>query len=58
VITLYTDREAFAKSMGIEYNQNEAYVAVIDRSGKNLGFVKGFYDENKAREILSLLGLK
>jgi len=58
VITLYTDREAFAKSMGIEYNKNEAYVAVIDRSGKNLGFVKGFYDENKAREILSLLGLK
>ena len=58
VITIYTDREAFAKSMGIEYNKNEAYVAVVDRSGKNLGFVKGLYDENKAREILSLLGIK
>ena len=58
VITLYTDREAFAKSMGIEYNQQEAFVAVVDRSGKNLGIVKGYYDENKAKEILGLLEMK
>lgn len=58
VITLYTDREAFAKSMGIEYNQQEAFVAVVDRSGKNLGIVKGYFDENKAKEILGLFGVK
>lgn len=58
VITLYTDSEAFAKSMGFEYDKHGAYVAVVDRSGKNLGAVKGVYDEAKAKEILDLLGLK
>ncbi len=58
VITLYTDREAFAKSMGFAYDKQGAYVAVVDRSGKNLGMVKGAYDETKAKEILTLLELK
>ena len=55
VITLYTDREAFAKSMGFKYDKQEAYVAVVDRSGKNLGMVKGSFDERKAKTILDLL---
>ncbi len=58
VITLYTDREAFAKSMGFEYDKLGAYVAVVDRSGNNLGIVKGAYDEVKAKELLGLLGMK
>jgi len=55
VITLYTDREAFAKSMGFEFDPLGAYVAVVDRSGKNLGTMKGEFDETKAESILSLL---
>ena len=58
VITLYTDRAAFAKAMGFEYDKNEAYVAIIDHSGKNLGMVKGAYDEAKAKAVLALLGEK
>lgn len=55
VITLYTDREAFAKSMGFKYDKQGAYVAVVDRSGRNLGMVKGSFDERKAKTILDLL---
>jgi len=58
VITLYTNREAFAHSMGFEYDNQAAYVAVIDRSGKNLGIVKGSYDQDKAKKILKLLDMK
>jgi hypothetical protein len=58
VITLYTDREAFAKSMGFEFDPQGAYVAVVDRSGKNLGIVKGAFSEEKAQIVLNLLGLK
>jgi hypothetical protein len=58
VITLYTDRAAFAKSMGFEYDKHSAYVAVVDRSGKNLGMVKGPYDDVKARALLKLLEAK
>jgi hypothetical protein len=58
VITLYTDREDFATSMGFEYDKHDAYVAVVDRSGKNLGIVKGAYSEEKAVKILRLLELQ
>lgn len=58
VITLYTDRQAFAKSMGFQYDKQGAYVAVIERSGKILGVAKGAYDEVKAKELLGLLGRK
>lgn len=58
VITLYIDRESFAKSMGFEFNKSDPYIAVIDRNGKKLGMVKGYYDEAKAKEILGLLGMK
>ena len=58
VITLYTDREAFSKSMGFEYDKQGAYIAVVDRSGKNLGMIKGPYDGIKAKTILGLLGVK
>jgi hypothetical protein len=58
VITVYTDREAFATSMGFDYDKEGAYVAVIERSGKNLGVVKGPYDENKAKVILDLMSMK
>jgi hypothetical protein len=58
VITLYTDREAFAKSMGLDFDPQGAYVAVIDRSGKILGIFKGAFNEEKANTVLSLLGVK
>jgi hypothetical protein len=58
VITLYTDREAFAKSMGFDFDPQGAYVAVVDRSGKNLGIIKGAFSEEKAKTVLSLLGVK
>lgn len=58
VITVYTDREAFATSMGFDYDKQGAYVAVIERSGKKLGVVKGPYDENKAKVILDLMSMK
>ena len=58
VVTLYTNRQAFAKSMGFQYDKQGAYVAVVDRSGKNLGIAKGAYDEVKAKELLGLLEIK
>ena len=58
VITLYTDREAFAKSMGFDFDPQGAYVAVVDRSGKSLGMVKGAFSEEKSKVVLSLLGVK
>ena len=58
VITLYTDTEDFSESMGFEFDEHGAYVAVVDRTGQNLGMVKGPYDESKAKILLRLLGLK
>jgi len=58
VITLYTDTEDFSESMGFEFDEHGAYVAVVDRTGQNLGTVKGPYDQSKAKILLRLLGLR
>ena len=58
IITLYTDQQAFASSMGINDQPLGAYVAVVDRKGNNLGFVEGEFSKVKAVKITSLLGLK
>jgi len=55
VVTLYTDREAFSKSLGIPYDPEGAYALVLDSSGSLVGFVSGGYDQEKGKKILELL---
>jgi hypothetical protein len=55
VVTLYTNREAFSKSLGIPFNPEGAYALVLDSSGFLVGFVSGGYDPEKGKQILELL---
>ena len=55
IITLYTDQKAFASSMGFDDQTLDAYVAVVDRKGNNLGFARGGFSKIKAAKINSLL---
>jgi hypothetical protein len=55
VVTLYTNREAFSKSLGIPYNPEGAYALGVDTSGKPIGFTSGGYDEEKGKKVMEML---
>jgi hypothetical protein len=55
VVTLYTDRERFAASLGIPYNQQGAYAMVLDSTGRCLGYVEGDFSSEKSYKIRALL---
>ncbi len=50
-ITLFTDRAALLKSMGLNDGTNTIYAAVVDRKGNVLASVSGAFDDEKAKVI-------
>lgn len=52
IITLYTDRAPFLKSMGLPFKTSTIYVVIVTRSGQVLASVEGDYTVEKA-ELLA-----
>jgi hypothetical protein len=52
-ITLYTERMAFLKAMGLKESTKNIYVAVVNRAGKVLASVEGDYSAEKAALLIS-----
>jgi len=48
IITLYTDRVLFLKSMGLPQKTESIFVVIVTRQGKVLASVEGDYSEEKA----------
>ena len=48
IITLYTDRFLFLKSMGLPQKTESIFVAIVTQQGKVLASVEGDYSEEKA----------
>ncbi|MBU3627177.1 hypothetical protein ICN48_13175 [Polynucleobacter sp. JS-Safj-400b-B2] len=57
IVVLYADRELFCQSLGIDCDEREAYIAVIDRAGNNFITLKGQFSKEKGNQILRTLGL-
>lgn len=51
IITLYTDRIEFLKSMGLPQNTDRIYVVIVTRQGQVLARVEGDYTEQKAEML-------
>ena len=58
VVTIYTNQALFSQALGIPFEKSAAYALIVDRRGKNLGFVTGAYTPAKAAIILRLLKTK
>jgi hypothetical protein len=54
-ITLYTDRAAFSKAMGLRDPFKNVYLAVVERSGRVLLLVEGDYSAEKAKLLLQAM---
>ena len=48
IITLYTDRILFLKSMGLPHKTESIFVVIVTRQGKVLASVEGDYSDEKA----------
>lgn len=57
-ITLYTDRAAFSKAMGLRDPFKNVYVAVVERSGRVLLLVEGDYSAEKANVVLQTMATR
>jgi len=55
VVTLYTSRENFSKSLGIPYDIDGVYAMVINKTGHNTGYIKGTYDPERGILIKQML---
>lgn len=51
VITLYTDRESFSRSLGIQFDEDGAYALVVNRDGRIAGYVSGAFTTDGATKI-------
>lgn len=58
IITLYTDRGPFLKSMGLPQITKTIYVVIVSRSGEVLASVEGDYSEAKAAVLAKAYGSK
>ena len=54
VITLFTDKSAFRRSLGIP-NENEVYIYLIDRSGNILWRTSGAFTTEKKQSLLHVV---
>lgn len=57
VITLYTDRVSFSRSLGIQFDEDGAYALVVNRDGCIAGYVSGAFTPDGATKIYGWMKL-
>lgn len=57
-VTLYTDRAAFSKAMGLRDPFKNVYLAVVERSGRVLLLVEGDYSAEKAKVVMQAMATR